>query len=500
MADRYDDYEKLALSTNQYSSWVNMPEHLVAFNTALSNYYETHKNAPKVDNTNCPDCPKFPIVGDAYWDKAGRNWVFWEGNKWKDLSGEYCEGEGCDNSWKNGIDVQFVHQTFYNAKLEQYENNALQASLGGINDEFKQQLWRSTQFITVHALKDNWVEEQTGDDWWLPVWHNTKSMVNNIKVANGDMTYYAKATLDGIFAATDVFLVKAIATGIYKIGIKKLIIEGGAKQITKQVYYTACKKAITLRLAYTLRFGTPEATTFFNKQLAKTLEIYDLATKRYIKYDIATGETFIGEVLESEKAIVYEGYGKIIISEGLTETEQCSFVLTRLAETESAKVADAECVFHVKSNEYAQNVIDAIDPKYFNATNRFGRGFYVAENGETAIAEVVYHGVDVEKAKVIRFSLDKSKLKVLDLTDANTAKQWNLGDAMNYENNMISSNSENLKYDKFQELAIKAQNEGFNAIKFKSFRGTSNNLVIFGEDKDFFKQTLQPQMIMPAIE
>jgi hypothetical protein len=98
MGALYDDYVKIALSANPYSTWVNSEENVIAFKNALSDYYNKHKDAPKVNNPNCTDCPKNPINGDFYWDKAGRNWVFME-NKWVDFSGEFCT-EGCNNDWK----------------------------------------------------------------------------------------------------------------------------------------------------------------------------------------------------------------------------------------------------------------------------------------------------------------------------------------------------------------------------------------------------------------
>lgn len=129
----------------------------------------------------------------------------------------------------------------------------------------------------------------------------------------------------------EVFLLESIAKGlVWDLGIKYLIIEGGAKQLGNKLYYMACKQAISYRLAYSLRFGTPEATAFFNKQLVKTIEIFDLATERYIKFDPATGETFVGKVIENENTIVYESYGKISVSPGLTESQQANYVVERI--------------------------------------------------------------------------------------------------------------------------------------------------------------------------
>ncbi|MGD1845526.1 MAG: hypothetical protein ACFB10_09060, partial [Salibacteraceae bacterium] len=61
-----------------------------------------------------------------------------------------------------------------------------------------------------------------------------------------------------------------------------------------------------------------------------------------------------------------------------------------------AEQEQAQSVYHVKGNQYAQSVLDEINPQYFNeATNRYGGGFYVAEKGEVAVAEVYHHGVNL---------------------------------------------------------------------------------------------------------
>ncbi|RRB02839.1 fibronectin type III domain-containing protein [Larkinella rosea] len=160
---------------------------------------------------------------------------------------------------------------------------------------------------------------------------------------------------------------------------------------------------------------------------------------------------------------------------------------------------DPETVFHVKSDQFVQNVLDAIDPDFFVRKNRYANGFYVAQKGETAIAEVVYHGADPAKSKVIRFTLDKSKLNVLDLTDPIVGESWNLSDAFNYERQMEVIGNIDDKYDKFIEIADKAVAQGYNAIKFTSQRGSGSNYVLYG-DKEHFKQILSPQMVIPAIE
>lgn len=160
-----------------------------------------------------------------------------------------------------------------------------------------------------------------------------------------------------------------------------------------------------------------------------------------------------------------------------------------------------ENVYHMKSDNYVQGVIDAIDPKYFGENNRFANGFYVAEKGEIAIAEVSYHGGNAAEAKIIRFEFDKSKLKVLDLTDPKNAKKWKLSEAKDFENKALTSidpDEVGRKYEKFQQIAEDARAEGYNAIKFESARAPGSNYVIYGDSKEFFEEVLKPQMVMPA--
>lgn len=55
-----------------------------------------------------------------------------------------------------------------------------------------------------------------------------------------------------------------------------------------------------------------------------------------------------------------------------------------------------------------------------NASSRFGKGFYVAEQPGTALAELAHHGV--APTTRIRFSVNQDALRVLDLTDASVAR------------------------------------------------------------------------------
>ncbi|WP_346837593.1 DUF6531 domain-containing protein [Microbulbifer sp. SAOS-129_SWC] len=126
-----------------------------------------------------------------------------------------------------------------------------------------------------------------------------------------------------------------------------------------------------------------------------------------------------------------------------------------------------------------QGVLDGIDPKYLNPESRFGPAFYVGEQPTTTVAELAHHGVDAKYS--IRFDLNKDAMNVLDLTDPNVAKAWD------YKGGPISSAT--------QEIGLKAQEQGFNVIRFNSERATNgiNNAVL-----DNFNEILKPINVSPV--
>ena len=128
----------------------------------------------------------------------------------------------------------------------------------------------------------------------------------------------------------------------------------------------------------------------------------------------------------------------------------------------------------------AQNIIDQIDPQFFNPGSRFGRAFYVATNGSTAVAEVAAHGSDARH--VIRFNIDLNSAKILDLTDSKVAKHWGF--------------SRDAGYAAHQALSEKALAEGYQAIMFDSFQSNGKNLALL-ENFDFMRW-LEPQMVSPG--
>jgi hypothetical protein len=127
--------------------------------------------------------------------------------------------------------------------------------------------------------------------------------------------------------------------------------------------------------------------------------------------------------------------------------------------------------------EYAQGIVDGINPKVLNAESRFGKAFYVAEHADTSLAEMAHH--QAVPTHGIRFQWDASKARVLDLTDPATAAKYG------YTGGPIT--------DATKAIGTRALDEGFNAIRYPSLRGQSNNIAVL---KDF-DALLKPQMITP---
>ncbi len=148
-------------------------------------------------------------------------------------------------------------------------------------------------------------------------------------------------------------------------------------------------------------------------------------------------------------------------------------------------VARVEDVRHATQTKWVQNVLNGIDLAAIKNPGRFGRAFYVAEEGATGVAEVAAHGGDAQK--VIRFQLDLSRAKVLDLTDSKIAKAWG------YVHDVDG-------YLDHQALADRAVEQGYNAIKFNSYRGAGANYAFLDNPLNpfDFEQWLIPQMVSPV--
>ena len=113
-----------------------------------------------------------------------------------------------------------------------------------------------------------------------------------------------------------------------------------------------------------------------------------------------------------------------------------------------------------------------------NANSRFGRGFYVAEQPGTALAELAHHGV--QPSTGIRFSVNQDALRVLDLSEPGVARAWG------YSGGPISSST--------RTIGARAAQSGYNAIRYSSERAAGTNMVIIRD----FNDVLKPVMVSPA--
>ena len=162
--------------------------------------------------------------------------------------------------------------------------------------------------------------------------------------------------------------------------------------------------------------------------------------------------------------------------EALCKKAEEIFALVKKPFTKSVPEVKAK---HAVSNaNQAQSVLDGINPKYFNSDSRFGGGFYVGSDGKTIVAELAEHGNTAKYA--ISYDLNLSGQKVLDLTKPDVAAKWNF----------IQDVTPTRECQKIGELAEK---QGYTVIKFKSYRGSGTNYVIF----DNFKKILSARMVTP---
>jgi RHS repeat-associated protein len=133
----------------------------------------------------------------------------------------------------------------------------------------------------------------------------------------------------------------------------------------------------------------------------------------------------------------------------------------------------------VGSASQAQSVLDGINPKYFNNESRFGGGFYVGADSNTIVAELAEHGNQAKYA--ISYDANLGGQKVLDLTNSNTASQWG------YVQNVTSTKA-------CQNIGNAARSEGYNVIKFQSYRGSGINYVFYNN----FEEILSPRIVTPV--
>ena len=138
-----------------------------------------------------------------------------------------------------------------------------------------------------------------------------------------------------------------------------------------------------------------------------------------------------------------------------------------------------ETVQHaVSSAQTAQSVLSGINPKFFNPASRFGGGFYVGTDGDTVVAELAAHGASATHS--IRYNVDLSEQKMLDLTDPKVAAEWGFS-------------SKQTSTADCQKIGEVARSQGYDVIKFQAYRGEGTNYAIF----DNFNDILSPMMVTP---
>jgi hypothetical protein len=150
------------------------------------------------------------------------------------------------------------------------------------------------------------------------------------------------------------------------------------------------------------------------------------------------------------------------------------------------KLSPMQGVYNARSSSMVtKSILEEIDPRRFNPAGRFGGAFYVSEGGETTVLELAAR--QSKASHVIRYKADLSSAKVLDLTSTKVARTWNYVEDVN-------------GYSAHQDLAKRAMAEGYNVIKFKSYRGPGANYAILDNPINpfDFNQYLKPQMVSPV--
>ncbi|MHB8386566.1 RES family NAD+ phosphorylase, partial [Metallibacterium sp.] len=138
-------------------------------------------------------------------------------------------------------------------------------------------------------------------------------------------------------------------------------------------------------------------------------------------------------------------------------------------------------VYHVTANPYAASSIldNGIDPAFLNPNARFGSAFYVAEQPNTALAELANY--NAEPFMAINFSTNSGAANVLDLTNPDIASAWG------YQGGPITPAT--------QSIGSQASAQGYNVIQYYSVRapGAVNYAVL-----NNYNDILTPVAISPA--
>jgi hypothetical protein len=142
--------------------------------------------------------------------------------------------------------------------------------------------------------------------------------------------------------------------------------------------------------------------------------------------------------------------------------------------------AASKTVYHtVTSPSHAHGILKGIDPAFLNPNSRFGKAFYTSDDAGTTLWELFHH--NAPSTHTLRFDLNISKAKILDLGDPAIAKAWG------YTGGPIS--------DATKAIGPRAISAGFNVIKVPSLRGPGTNFGILTN----FDDLLIPKGIVPAV-
>ncbi|OPY57938.1 MAG: hypothetical protein A4E56_03458 [Pelotomaculum sp. PtaU1.Bin065] len=249
--------------------------------------------------------------------------------------------------------------------------------------------------------------------------------------------------------------------------------EKGLKKITDKAKIKATKAAVAgSNLLAEAALDIPKAGQDLPEAGRNTADAAKKLAKGDFKGALRSGGRAVGLLgREAGRLSIVGGIsrkaGKKLLKEGEEEIAERAGTIAR-KEVYNART----------SKEETQSVLNGIKPELMAKDSRFGRAFYVAEKGETAVQEITKHGK--EASHVIRYELDVSKAKVLDLSDPKVANKWGY----------TASDS----YKESQKIAEKAKEAGYNVIKFKSLREEGNNYAVV----DDFNELLKPQMVSPA--
>jgi hypothetical protein len=158
-----------------------------------------------------------------------------------------------------------------------------------------------------------------------------------------------------------------------------------------------------------------------------------------------------------------------------------------LSSIAAAPMRFSGCVFEASTLEpfavrhatnYPQSVINGIDPTRLNINSRLGPAFYVAEDGQTAVNEVISH--DGTFTHIVRYEMNLSGQRVLDFTNPSVARTWGY--------------SSTLSYDRTQMIAQQAARQRYTVIAYPAVQGAGTNFAVLKN----FTEILRPMGVAPG--